>query len=162
MHPRCVQTALTIGGAFAILMAAHTLAAEPTPAALKSALQEANFTLVATVTDTKPSRRRSAWGDEIIVTTAVLRTEETLKGAPPTWVPIELEGGTLDGVTMEASHTPLMRKGDRAVFLVDRLADGRYIAHHRGAGILKLRADDRLEDSALSLNEVRQLAREAQ
>ena len=53
MHPRCVRTALTIGGAFAIFMAARTLAAEPTPAALKSALQEAKFTLVATVTDTK-------------------------------------------------------------------------------------------------------------
>ena len=163
MRSRCARSAFSICGAFLLATAMSIqLAAEPTtPADLKKALQAASFTLVGTVTDTKPSRRRSAWGDELIVTTAVLRTDEVLKGAPPTWVPIELEGGTIGDITMEASHTPLVHKGDRAVFLVDRLSDGRYTAHQRGAGILKLRADDRLEDSTLGLNEIRQLAREA-
>lgn len=164
MRSKCVQTALSLATAAAIVFIATTPArTEPTtPTALKSAVQQAKFALVGTVTDTHASRRKSQWGDEIIVTRAVLRTDEVLKGGPPSWVPIDLEGGTVDGITMEVSHTPLVWRGERAVFLVDQLADGRFIAHDRGAGILKLRPDDRVADSALTLNEIRALAREAQ
>ena len=164
MRSKCVPPALSIA-AVATVVATMTIpiGAEPRTAAdVKAAVQKAKFTLVGTVTDTQASRRKSQWGDEIIVTRAVLRTDEALKGTPPSWVPIDLEGGTIDGITMEASHTPLMARGERAVFLVDQLADGRFIAHERGAGILKLRPDDRVQDSALTLNDIRALVREVQ
>ena len=163
MRPKCVPPALSIATATAFVFIVTTPArTEPTtPAALKSAVQHAKFALVGTVTDTQASRRKSQWGDEIIVTRAVLRTDEALKGGPPSWVPIDVEGGTIDGITMEVSHTPLIQRGERAVFLVDQLADGRFIAHDHGAGILKLRPDDRVTDSALTLNEIRTLARES-
>jgi hypothetical protein len=164
MRSKCVYPPVWIGTTAAIVTAMTMgIRADPTtPAALKSAVQQAKFTLVGTVTDTQASRRRSQWGDEIIVTRAVLRTDEVLKGLPPSWVPIDVDGGMIDGITMEASHTPLVHRGERAVFLVDQLADGRFIAHERGAGILKLRPDDSVADSALTLNEIRALAREAQ
>jgi hypothetical protein len=164
MRSKCVPPALSIAAAVAtvFIMTIATRAEPTTPAALKWAVQKAKFTLVGTVTDTQASQRRSQWGDEIIVTRAVLRTDEVLKGAPPSWVPLDVDGGTIDGITMEASHTPLLRRGERAVFLVDQLADGRFIAHERGAGILKLRPDDHVADSALTLNDIRALAREAQ
>jgi hypothetical protein len=161
MHSRCARAALSIGAGLAFVTAMHTpVAADPPTDALHTELQRAKFTVVGTVTETRPSRRRSSWGDVIIVTTAILHTDEALRGSPPSWVPLELEGGTIDGVTMEASHTPLLKRGDRAVFLVDQLSDGRFVAHGRGAGVLRLRSDDRIEDSALTLNDVRRLAGE--
>jgi hypothetical protein len=163
MHSRCARATLSIGGVllFAIVTVPGTLAQSP-PAELTTALKRAKFAIVGTITETRASRRRSSWGDDIIVTTAIVRTDETLRGAPPSWTALELEGGTLNGVTMEASDTPLTARGERAVFLVDQLSDGRYIAHGRRAGILKLRPDDRVVDSALTLNDVRRLAQEAQ
>ncbi len=163
MHSRCARAALSIGAGLAFATAMHTGAmADGRADSLNTALRQAKFTVVGTVTETRPSRRRSSWGDVIIVTTAIVRTDEALRGSPPSWVPLEVEGGTIDGVTMEASHTPLTKRGDRAVFLVDQLSDGRFIAHGRGKGVLRLRADDRIADSELTLNDVRRLAREAQ
>jgi hypothetical protein len=161
MHSRCARAALSIVGALLIGM---TIAPRPraqgASAELTKALKQAKFAIVGTITETRASRRRSSWGDDIIVTTAIVHTDETLRGAAPSWTPLELEGGTLNGVTMEASETPLTTRGERAVFLVDQLPDGRFVAHGRRAGILKLRADDRVEDSALTLSDVRRLAQE--
>ncbi len=161
MLSRSARAARTIGGGLLIL--AGTMAgalAQSKAAEFNAALKQAKFALVGTITETRASKRRSSWGDDIIVTTAIVRTDETLRGVPPTWTALELEGGTLNGVTMEASDTPLTRQGERAVFLVDQLPDGRFIAHGRRLGILKLRTDDRVENSELTLNEVRALARE--
>ncbi len=161
MLSRSARAARTIGGGLLILAASMGGAlAQSKTAEFNAALKQAKFALVGTITETRASKRRSSWGDDIIVTTAIIRTEEALRGAPSTWTALELEGGTLNGVTMEASDTPLMRQGERAVFLVDQLPDGRFIAHGRGLGILKLRIDDRVENSELTLNEVRALARE--
>jgi len=161
MLSRSARAARTIGGGLLILAASMAGAlAQSKAAEFNAALKQAKFALVGTITETRASKRRSSWGDDIIVTTAIVRTDETLRGAPPTWTALELEGGTLNGVTMEASDTPLTRQGERAVFLVDQLPDGRFIAHGRRLGILKLRTDDRVENSELTLNEVRALARE--
>jgi hypothetical protein len=163
MHSRCARATLSIGGSllFAVVTVPLTLAQSQSDE-LKTGLRQAKFAIVGTITETRASRRRSSWGDDIIVTTAVVRTDETLRGAPPSWTALELEGGTHNGVTMEASDTPLTAQGERAVFLVDQLPDGRFIAHGRRAGILKLRPDDRVVNSALTLNDIRRLAREAQ
>ncbi len=162
MLSRSARAARTIGGGLLILAASMAGAlAQSKTAEFNAALKQAKFALVGTITETRASKRRSSWGDDIIVTTAIVRTDETLRGAPQTWTALELEGGTLNGVTMEASDTPLTRQGERAVFLVDQLPDGRFVAHGRRLGILKLRADDRVENSELTLNEVRLLAREA-
>ena len=161
MLSRSARAARTIWGGLLILAATMTVAlAQSKTAEFNAALKQAKFALVGTITETHASKRRSSWGDDIIVTTAIIRTDETLRGAPPTWTALELEGGTLNGVTMEASETPLTRQGERAVFLVDQLPDGRFVAHGRRLGILKLRTDDRVENSELTLNEVRALARE--
>lgn len=164
MHSRCARATLSIGGVllFAVIVAGPVTSAQSSRAELQAALKQAKFAFVGTITETRASRRRSTWGDDIIVTTAIVRTDETLRGTPPSWTALELEGGTVNGVTMEASDTPLTRRGERAVFLVDQLPDGRFVAHGRRRGILKLRLDDRVVDSELTLNEMRRLALEAQ
>lgn len=163
MYSRCARATLSIGGAlFFAVTAGQATFAQSSRAELQAALKQAKFAIVGTITETRASRRRSGWGDDIIVTTAIVRADETLRGASPSWTPLELEGGTLNGVTMEASDTPLTQRGERAVFLVDQLPDGRFIAHGRRRGILKLRQDDRVADSDLTLNDVRRLALEAQ
>jgi len=162
MDSRCARTVRSIGGVLLfVVAAAQGTPAQPQTAALNAALKQAKFAIVGTITETRASRRRSSWGDDIIVTTAIVRTDERLRGVAPSWTALDLEGGTLNGVTMEASDTPLTRRGERAVFLMDQLADGRLIAHGRRTGILKLRPDDRVEDSTLTLDDVRRLALEA-
>jgi hypothetical protein len=157
MHSRSARAALSMWGG--LLFVAGVLA-QTKSGELDTALKQAKFAVVGTITETRASRRRSSWGDDIIVTTAIVRTDETLRGVAPSWTPLEIEGGTINGVTMEASETPLTRQGERAVFLIDQLPDGRFIAHGRRAGILKLKADDRVEHSSLTLSDVRLLARE--
>ena len=162
MRWTCVPGVPSIGAALMlVVLTGGAAAADNDAETLNAAIRQAAFTLVGTVTETRASRRRSSFGDEVIVTTAVIQVVERLRGASPSWLPVEVEGGTVGDVTMEVSDTPLLRRGDRAVFLVDRLKDGRYVPHDRGRGIAPLLPDDRIKDSSLTLEAVRQIAAEA-
>lgn len=145
----------------ASVLAGGVVAAGPPAELLAQLLRSSQQTIVGTVVETKASRVRNASGDEIIVTRAMIRVSETLKGRRMAWVPLELEGGTLDGITMGVSDLPLLERGDRGVFLVEAAGPGRFAPRGRGAGILKLDENDRLEGLGLSLAEVRSLARRA-
>jgi hypothetical protein len=162
MQWTCAQGVLWLGVTLVVMtLSGGTAAADPPAEILSAGITRAAFTVVGTVTETRAARRRSSFGDEVIVTTAIVQVTERLRGIAPSWVPIEVEGGTVGEVTMEVSDTPLLRRGDRALFLVDRLKDGRYVPHDRGRGIAPLLPDDRIKDSSLTLEAVRQIAAEA-
>jgi hypothetical protein len=157
MRSTCAFRVLTLSiTAVVVSTTAISALGDPPADALSAA-----FSIVGTVNETRPARRRSSFGDEIIVTTAIIRVGETLRGKGPAWLALEVEGGTINDITMEASDTPLLNRGDRAVFLIDRLPDGRFVPHRRGSGILRLQADDHIRDSTLTLADVRRLASEA-
>jgi hypothetical protein len=161
MRWTCVRGAPWIGMALRVAtLTGGVVAADNATEALNAGIRQAAFTLVGTVTETRASRRRSSFGDEVIVTTAIIQVTERLRGLAPSWLPVEVEGGSVGDVTMEVSDTPMLRRGDRAVFMIDRLKDGRYTLHDRGRGIAPLMADDHIKDSALTLDAVRRMAAE--
>jgi hypothetical protein len=162
IHERCVSSPLLLGIGIVILTMRAAVAADAQTAEMTAGLQRAKLSVIGSVSETRASRRRSSHGDEIIVTTAVVRVSESLRGNAPAWVSLDVEGGTLNGVTLEVSDTPLLRRGDRAVFLIEQLPDRRYVPLRGGAGIFKLKPDDSLENLPLTLNDVRRLARDLQ
>ena len=141
------------------VLAGVVVAAGPPADLLAQRLRDSPHTIIGTVVETQARRVRTPFGDEIILTRAMIRVSETLKGPRVAWVPLEVEGGTVDGITMGVSDLPLLTKGERAVFLVEAAEPGRYLPHGRGAGILKLDDDDRIEGLGIGLAELRSIAR---
>jgi hypothetical protein len=119
--------------------------------------------VVAVVEDAQPRYERNEFGDQLIVTSVQLRVREVLKGAAVRGderLSVDVEGGTIDGVTMSASDLPAMSRGERAIFFLVRKPTGRYVPHRRGQGILKLDSSDRLADGDITLGDVRRIVRE--
>ena len=69
-----------------------------------------------------------------------------VKGGTVTEALVDVEGGTLGGLTLRVSDLPQMVTGDRAVFFLDPKpqAPGVDVPHLRGLGILKLDAENRV------------------
>ena len=93
-----------------------------------------------------------------LVSDAGLQVEEAIKGKHES-VTMTLEGGTVNGITMQVSSLPLLTKGERGVFFLERGKDGEFTPHLRGQGILKLDGTNRVQGSSLTLNDVRRMAR---
>lgn len=130
--------------------------------ALVQRLVDARHAVVATVLDVRPSMRSNDFGDEIIVSELALHVGEVLRGGTPATMSIEVEGGTLDGITMKVSDTPQMNRGDRAVFLLRGGPPGRFRLADRGHSILLLDDEDGIRGTGLRLQDVRELVAEVQ
>jgi len=144
----------------AIVIASPDLAIAQRPPGIAERLRGADQAIVATAADVMPTWQQNTHGDQLIVSQVLLKVEETLKGVPEDAVRIELEGGTLGGLTLHVSDLPEIKAGDRAVFFLDRHGASR-VPHLRGLGVLKLDSDNRVSGSSLHLDEIRQIARTA-
>jgi len=111
--------------------------------------------VVAKAVSVTPAWRTTAHGDRLIVSEVALQVEETLKGTPASLMWLEMEGGTIDGVTLAVSSLTPMKMGERAVFFLDETSSGLHLPHLKGMGIMKLDANDRIQGSSLRLEEVR-------
>jgi hypothetical protein len=131
------------------------------PVALADRVKGADLAVVARVTHVRTALERNEFGDELIVSHVTLEVEETLKGKPAKLQTVAVEGGTLDGYTLRVSDMPDMKKGARGVFLTKRDPRGVNRPHLRGQGILMLDPSNRVEGSALTLDEIRATARTA-
>jgi hypothetical protein len=118
--------------------------------------------VVGDVMAATPVWRVTEAGDRLIVTVLRIVARETLKGAVQSTVDVEVEGGTIDGLTLKVSDLPALAPGDRAVFYLRRAATGSLVPHLRGDGVVRLDRSDRLAGSGLTLNDVRAAAAEAQ
>src|SRR5215467_4842615 len=76
----------------------------PTP--LDERIRGANDVVVATVQNVTPSWRENAHGDRVIVSRVQLQVGETLKGNPSNVAWVDVEGGTVDGITLHVSSLP--------------------------------------------------------
>jgi hypothetical protein len=101
------------------------------------------------------------FGDQLILTRALVRVEETLKGPSEETVSVTVEGGTIGDLTLRVSDMPSLRRGERAVFFLRQNPDG-HVPEGRGHGVLKLDGGDRVTDSELTLEDVRRRARAVQ
>jgi hypothetical protein len=111
--------------------------------------------VVATVADVQSSMSRNAHGDQVIVSRLFLQVEEIMKGQSGPAFSVDVEGGTLGGLTLRVSDMPSLYQGDRAVFFTNPTTFGADVPHLRGLGILKLDAANRVEESELTLDDVR-------
>jgi hypothetical protein len=118
--------------------------------------------VVGDVTSATPVWRVTEAGDRLIVTVLRVAARETLKGVAQSTVDVEIEGGTINGLTLKVSDLPALAPGDRAVFYLRRAAGGSLVPHLRGDGVVRLDRSDRVAGSALTLDDVRAAAAEAQ
>jgi hypothetical protein len=116
--------------------------------------------VVASIREVHADYQRNEWGDELIVSHAALAVEEALKGDRPTELVVDVEGGTVNGVTLSVSTLPHVKRGERAVFFLTRGKTGGYTPYLRGYGILKLDASDTVAGSSLTLQDIRRMSRQ--
>jgi hypothetical protein len=128
---------------------------------LKSRMRTAERAFVGRVTRVSPYMKKTDHGDVLIMSHVEMAVEEPLKGQAGSTVPMEIEGGTLNGLTMGVSDMPALQMGARAVLLLKRGRSGELVPHQRGAGVLELDSDDHVKDTDLWLDDVRQAAAEA-
>ena len=117
--------------------------------------------VVATATTVTAGWQRNEYGDELIVSELTLAVEETLKGTPQSAVLLHIPGGTLDGVTLQVSSMPTLKPGERGVFFLNATANGAYVPHLQGQGILKLNSANQVTGSSLRLEDIRRMAQTA-
>jgi len=133
---------------------------EPAPGeSLLERLEGAERIVVATVAHVSAGYGRTESGDELIMSTVILRVHETLRGEAASILAFELEGGTLGALTLEVSDLPSLVSGDRGLFaLRPRRTGTGLVPHRRGLGILRLDERDRVPALG-SLEEVRRALR---
>jgi hypothetical protein len=99
----------------------------------------------------------NAYGDQLIVSRVLVQVEETLKGEDVPFVSVDVEGGTLSGVTLRVSDLPEVRQDERAVYFLGAARNGVHTPHLRGQGILKLGEDGVVPGTSLHLDEIRRV-----
>jgi len=117
--------------------------------------------VVGRVIDVQPRFETNRFGDELIVSHAVVEVTETLKGAPQSMIRVAVEGGTVGGLTLDVSDLPALEAGDEAVLFLDQPAQGDATPHDRGHGILMLDARGRVRGNGPTLDEIRTQVRAA-
>ena len=145
----------------AVLAGAAAAGADTTvPTDLATRLRGASRTVVGSVARTESRLVRTQRGDEIIVTRTWIRVEEALKGRAEAMVAVDVEGGTVNGISMRASDITPLAVGERAVVLLEPTAEGGWRPHRRGLGLLRLTADNQVRELGVSLATVRRTAAE--
>jgi len=152
---------------FAVNLFALTLWVVPAFAAggrqvdVNERIKGAQRVVVAKAVKITPEWRTNEHGDKLIVSHVTLEVEETFKGAPANVMSMDIEGGTLNGVTLVVSSLPSVKPGDRAVFMLDAAPSGSHVPHLKGMGILKLDSNNHIERSDLRLDDIRRVAASA-
>ena len=87
--------------------------------------------VVARVAAVRAQFETNRFGDQLIVSHAVLEVLETLKGAPAASLNVAVEGGTVGDLTLKVSDLPSLAEGERAMFFLDA-AGTDHTPHGRG------------------------------
>ena len=141
--------------ALTLCAAISAIAADSRQIDLPTRTRGARKVVVAKAISVTSTWRTNAHGDRLIVSEVALQVEETLKGTPASVMWLEMEGGTIDGVTLAVSSLTPIKTGERAVFFLDETASGLHLPHLKGMGIMKVDANDRIQGGSLGLDEVR-------
>jgi hypothetical protein len=144
-----------------VCVSASTVRAEigpPTDVAAHS--RGAGKVVVARVANVHSTFATNRFGDQLIVSNAVLEVLETLKGNPQAVTTVTVEGGTVGDLTLRVSDMQELKEGDRAVFFLDDDGIG-HVPHGRGRGILMLDDGDKVQGSNLTLQQVKDAVRGA-
>ena len=146
-----------ISASLLVLAASAPALAQP-PEGVPGLAKGASRVVVATVGEVSAKWETNEHGDEIIVSDVTLHVEEALKGAAAKSLAMSMMGGTVGDITLEVSSLPSLKRGERAVFFLEANPTGKLVPHRRGQGILKLDSQNRVEGSAVDLNQIREMA----
>jgi hypothetical protein len=146
----------------ALCLVAAPATAVDGPPDLEKRAKGARRVVLATVTDVNSAFGENEFGDRLILTNLTLRVDETMKGVHAASVVVTLEGGTVGDVTLTVSDMPQLSRGERAVLFLDDTPSGGHVPHGRGAGVLKVDADDRVAGTPVSLENIRAAVKAAQ
>jgi hypothetical protein len=116
--------------------------------------KEADKVVIGQAKKITPRWATNSYGDQLIISQIEFTVEETLKGTPEATTTMDLEGGTLDGLTLDVSDMPKFKVGDKAVLFLDRIDSKTHKPLRRGLGIMKLDKENRAEDGQ-SLEDIR-------
>ena len=111
--------------------------------------------VVGTVDRVVPMLVQNEYGDQLIISRTTVVVEEVLQGSPTETLTVDIEGGTLDDLTLEVSDMPSVKQGDRGVFFVTRAAGDSHVLHRRGEGLLRLRQNEVVDRPGLTLDSIR-------
>jgi hypothetical protein len=139
-----------------LLSICRTAIAQP-PFSIPDRARGADRIVVAQVSNVTASYETNQYGDRLIVSHVDLAVEETLKGNAAHAVTLDVPGGTLGGLMLEASHEPKLDLGDRAVVFVKQNKDGRNVPYLADQGVLKLDSNNRIKGTTLDLDAVKQM-----
>lgn len=132
---------------------------QPDITAIQNSMAGAHSIVVATARSVQSAWEDNEYGDRIIQSTVMLEVTETLKGRPERSRWLRVEGGTVDGVTLEVSGEPEVRVGDRAVFMLNDAGPNRDRLHPVHESVLPLDDQDFVRGTSLHLEDVRRHAR---
>lgn len=131
------------------------VAQDAPPVPLVERARGAEKIILGQVASVSPEWRVNDFGDRLIVSVVRVAVDETLKGGSEASVDVEVEGGTINGLTLNVSDQQSFAPGDRAVFYLARSRRGAMVPHLRGQGALKLDRTSRVPNSSLTLDEIR-------
>lgn len=147
--------------ALVIAAAVGTAGQDQTEAGYGARARGAAKVVVAVVEDVQPRFDVNQYGDRLIISRALLRVQETLKGTTESVVEMDLEGGTIGDLTLHVSDLPALQRGDRAVFFLTAATANVHRPHGRGLGIVKLDASNHAAGSTATLADIRTVVRAA-
>jgi hypothetical protein len=117
--------------------------------------------VVGRIVDVQPRFETNKFGDQLIVSHALVEVRETLKGAHQPSVRIAVEGGSLGGLSLEVSDMPALAEGDEAVLFLEATTQGDAAPFDRGHGVMKLDEQGRVRGRGIGLDAVREHVRQA-
>ncbi len=93
---------------------------------LPPGIDGAELVVVGKVEDVRSDFGENERGDELILSTVTLSVQESLRGEAPPVIEFEIEGGTVDDLTLKVSDAPELRPGDVGAFALreDRVKEG--------------------------------------
>ena len=136
-----------------------TIQGQPTPVSLAERGRGAEQVVIGRVSTVTAVWRDNDFGDRLITSIVRVTVDETLKGASRQSVEVEIEGGTIDGLTLRVSDLDTLAPGDRAVFYLEQNRRGALVPHLRGLGVQKIDASGRIRGTSVTLDQVRREVR---
>jgi len=139
----------------ALLAVASVGRAQVASIPLLARARSADRVVVGRAASTAPVWQVNEHGDRLIVSIVRVAIEETLKGPAATTIDVEIEGGTIDGLTLHVSDQAPFSPGERGVLYLRGTPRGTFVPHLRGESLLKVDASNRVEGTALTVADIR-------
>ncbi len=139
----------------AVLLAATSTVRAQAPIPLLERARGAERVVVGRAASSTSVWQVNEHGDRLIVSVVRVAIEETLKGPTTAVLDIEIEGGTIGDLTLHVSDQAPFVPGERAVLYLRRTPRGTFAPHLRGQSLLKVDASNRVQDSSLTLADIR-------